>query len=348
MNVKRTLCALVASATLVLGIVSLSCGPTSTSSPSSAEPVQREQFASPEDAVQTLVSALRANDEARLNKILAPDGDDILSSGDDVADRADVARFLKLYDQGHRFETDKAGVSTLVVGPDNWPFPVPVVKAGGKFEFDVDTGEDEIFSRRIGRNELSTQQVCLAIVDAQRDYVAMNPTNSDLPIYARKVVSDPGQKNGLYWPTKEGEPESPMGPLVATAADEGYGKGLDGSTEAKPPYHGYRYRLLTAQGPNADGGAADYVVNGKLMGGFAVIAYPAQYGNSGIMTFMTNHDGIVYQRDFGDDTQKIAESITAFDPGPGWTKCPETTPATQPATQPAKEAAGKESAGKAE
>jgi len=261
MNAKRILNLLMVPAILLLIVVVVGC--TSTSSPPAASTTAspsspREQFASPDAAAQTLVNALRAKDEARLDKILAPDGDDILSSGDPIADQADVQRFLKLYDEGHHFEKDAAGVNTLVVGSGGWPFPVPIVKSGNKFEFDVDTGEEEILNRRIGRNELSTEQVCLAI-------------------------------------------------------------------------HGYRYRLLTSQGPHAEGGATDYIVDGKLIGGFGVIAYPAQYGNSGIMTFITNHDGVVYQRDLGPDSQKIAEGITQFDPGPEWTKSAE---GSQPTTQP--------------
>jgi hypothetical protein len=333
MNVKTILKFVVAPVLLVsaVALVVIGCSSNSSSSSSSASP--REQFASPDAAVQTLVKALREQDVAHLKKILAPAGDEILSSGDPVADQADRARFLALYDEGHHFEADNTGTNTLLVGRDDWPFPVPIVKAGKKYEFDAEAGEDEILNRRIGRNELSTQQVCLAIVDAQRDYVAMNPMKSDLPQYARKLVSDPGQKNGLYWPTNEGEPQSPMGPLVATAADEGYGKPptTQDSAHTRPPYHGYRYRLLTAQGPHAPGGAAEYVVDGKLIGGFGVIAYPAQYGNSGIMTFITSHDGVVYQRDLGPDSQKIAESTTAFDPGPEWTQCAE---ASEPTTQP--------------
>jgi hypothetical protein len=332
MNAKTILKSVIAPALLLSSVTFIVIGCASTSSSSSSSGAAREQFASPDLATQALVKALRNNDEAHLKKILAPAGDQILSSGDPVADRADVERFLMLYAEGHRFETDAAGVTTLLVGRDDWPFPVPIVKAGNKkYEFDVETGEDEILNRRIGRNELSAQQVCLAFVDAQRDYVALNPMNSELPLYARKLVSDPGQKNGLYWPTKEGEPQSPMGPMVATAADEGYAKPTTQPTaESRPPYHGYRYRLLTAQGPHAPGGAADYVVDGKLIGGFAVIAYPAQYGNSGIMTFITSHDGIVYQRDLGPESQKIAEGITVFDPGPEWTKCAE---AAEPVTQ---------------
>ena len=197
--------------------------------------------------------------------------------------------------------------------------PVPIVSSKNGYIFDSETGRDEILNRRIGRNELDAEQVCLAIADAQREYVARNPTSSDLPEYARKLVSDSGKKDGLYWPTDEGEPASPMGPLVASAAVEGYG--AKSATSGGPrAYHGYRYRLLTRQGAHAKGGAIDYEVNGKLIGGFAVVAYPAQYGNSGIMTFITNHDGVVYQRDLGPDTQRLAEAMTEFDPGPEWTR----------------------------
>jgi hypothetical protein len=198
---------------------------------------------------------------------------------------------------------------------------VPIVKSNKGYEFDSETGRDEILNRRIGRNELDAEQVCLAIVDAQREYVARNPMGSDLPEYARKLVSDAGTQDGLYWPTAEGEAPSPLGPLAASAAAEGYTAARHDSGSGPRAYHGYRYKLLTRQGPHADGGALDYEVGGKFIGGFAVVAYPAQYGNSGIMTFITNHDGIVYQRDLGPDTQKLAEAVTEFDPGPEWTRC---------------------------
>jgi hypothetical protein len=280
---------------------------------------EQKQFASPQAATKSLVDALRKNDQTRLRESLGPDADDILASGDKVADQADVQRFLSLYDTSHRFQTTPDGVTTLLVGQDDWPFPVPIVKSGSKYVFDTETGKDEVLNRRIGRNELASQQVCLAIVDAQRDYVRLNPMGSDLPEYARKAVSDPGTKNGLYWPTADGEPESPLGPLAASATAQGYG-GSAVQKEGPRPYHGYQYRLLTSQGTHAEGGAMEYMVNGHLIGGFGVVAYPAQYGNSGIMTFITNHDGVVYQRDLGPDTQKIAEHMNAFDPGPGWTK----------------------------
>jgi hypothetical protein len=299
----------------------------------SSPPPEQERFSSPDAAAASFVNALRGHDEARLKKILGPQGAAILSSGDPVSDRADAAGFLSLYEENHWVQPEPDGTTTLVVGQAAWPFPVPIVKAGDAYAFDSETGKEEVLNRRIGRNELSAQQVCLAIADAQRDYVALQRNGSDLPEYAWKLVSDPGKKNGLYWPTAEGEPPSPLGPLAASATAEGYGpstgasngtsngalNGASGASRPRP-YHGYHYRLLTAQGPHANGGALDYLVNGKLIGGFAVVAYPAQYGNSGIVTFITNHDGIVYQRDLGPDTPRIAQRLTQFDPGPGWTK----------------------------
>ena len=307
------------SRTCLLIVVCLACAAAVTGCASSAEP---KKFASPQAAAGALVAALRAHDTAELEKIFGRDGGEIVSSGDPVADRAEGERFLAAYDAQHRLEADLGGNRlTLVVGTRDWPFPVPIVKAEDEknYFFDTEAGKDEILNRRIGRNELSTEVVCLAIVDAQRDYVALRPMGGDLPEYARKIVSDPGKKNGLYWPTAQGERPSPLGPLVALAAAEGYGT-TRRADSAPPPYHGYRYRLLTSQGPNASGGAADYVVNGRLIGGFGVVAYPAQYGNSGIMTFITNHDGLVYQRDLGPNTETIARSMTQFDPGPGWAR----------------------------
>jgi hypothetical protein len=274
------------------------------------------RFDSPQAAVDSLVDALRANDTQRLKTIFGPKGDQIVSSGDPVQDQYQVGRFLEGYDKGHRLETEPDGNVTLLVGEKDWPFPVPIIKVDRGYAFDAAAGEEEILNRRIGRNELATEQVCLAVVDAQHDYAQMRPMGGELREYAPKLVSDPGKKNGLYWPTQEGEPPSPLGPLAATAAQEGYG--ARNSSSGPQPYHGYYYRLLTSQGPNAPGGATDYMVNGHLIGGFGVIAYPAQYGNSGITTFMTNHDGVLYERDLGPDTAKLAQSITSFDPGPEW------------------------------
>jgi hypothetical protein len=292
---------------------------------------QQMGFTSPQAATDSLVAALRAHDTPQLHKIFGPDGDEITSSGDDVADRADAARFLAAYDQEHRLQTESDGSATLIIGTHGWPFPVPIVKRNDQYVFDSAAGRDEILNRRIGRNELATEKVCLAVVDAQRDYVALRPTGGDLPVYARRFVSDPGTKNGLYWPVKDGETPSPLGELVAEAAEEDYGTTTRPADSAPPPYRGYRYRLLTSQGPHAKGGEIDYIVNGQLVGGFGVVAYPAQYGNSGIMTFITNHDGIVYQRDLGPQTETAAKSMTAFDPDAGWTKAAD---AAHPDTEP--------------
>lgn len=269
--------------------------------------------------MQSLVDALQHDDEAELLEILAPDGATILSSGDDVADRVAVEQFLARFEEGHQISKGADGTHTLLVGHDDWPLPMPIVGHGKGFVFDTRAGRDEIVNRRIGRNELSAQQVCLAIVDAQREYVALRPMGGELPQYARKLVSDPGMKDGLYWPTPDGEPPSPLGPLAASAAVEPY-RSLPNEDNEPRPYYGYRYRLLTSQGAHARGGELDYVMHGKLVGGFAVVAYPAQYGNSGVMTFMTNHDGVLYERDLGPKTARIVESMTAFDPEPGWVK----------------------------
>ncbi|HSZ55486.1 MAG TPA: DUF2950 domain-containing protein [Tepidisphaeraceae bacterium] len=291
----------------------------SSSPPPTAPPTtvpSARVFDSPEAAVSSLVDALRAHDAAQLSSIFRPDDEEIISSGDPVADQAEIDRFLAAYDAKHYLQSDLGGGVILYVGQQEWPFPVPIIRSGGGYAFDSATGKDEILNRRIGRNELSAEQVCLAIVDAQRDYVTMRPMGGDLPVYARRLVSHPGTKDGLYWPTKDDEPPSPLGPLVAYATEEGYG--ATRASEEPPPYHGYRYRLLTKQGVHATGGAMDYEVDGQLIGGFAVVAYPADYGNSGITTFITNHDGVVYERDLGPDTEQLARQMTEFDPGPGW------------------------------
>lgn len=278
-------------------------------------------YKSPEAAVDSLVAALRAGDTARLDKIFGKDGAAIVSSGDPVADRNDFARFVEAYDAKHELSSTADGEMTLIIGQDDWPFPVPIAQSGKGWTFDTAAGKDEILNRRIGRNELSTIEVCRAIADAQREYARIDPGGVGLPVYARRIISEPGKKNGLYWPTAASEPPSPLGPLVAEAADEGYAGAKGEVAGESAPYHGYRYRLLTAQGPNARGGARDYVIDGLLLGGFALIAYPAEYGNSGVMSFMINHEGELFQKDLGARTHDAARSLTSFDPGEGWTRC---------------------------
>ena len=285
----------------------------------------QSHFDSPQAAADSLVAAVRAKDTAQLKKIFGKDSDAILASGDAVADDQQARKFLAAYDAKHSVQTDVSGNANLIIGPNDWPFPVPIVENDkGKFLFDTPAGEDEILNRRIGRNELDTQQVCLAIVDAQREYAHLRPMGGDFAQYAPKLISDPNMKNGLFWPTNEGEPLSPLGLLVAEASEEGY---TARDKHGEPlPYHGYYYRLLTSQGANAPGGTADSSIDGKLIGGFALIAYPPQYGNSGVMTFLTNHDGVLYQRDLGENTASIAKAMTSFDPSSEWKPVPLPAP----------------------
>jgi hypothetical protein len=277
-----------------------------------------QTFSSSDQAADALVSALREGDQARLDHVLGTESQNFLSSGDPVADRRQIEQFLKAYDEEHRFEPGSKDSMILDVGKTAWPMPIPIAKdpVTHRWYFDVKNGEAELLNRRIGQNELYTSQVCLAIVDAQREYAAMDPEHQSggKHIYAGQFISNPGMKNGLYWPTKEGEPSSPLGPLAESAASQGYVY-----TAGRPaPFHGYYYRMLTSQGPDAPGGAEDYRDNGKLTRGFAVMAYPATYGNSGIMTFMVNQNGILYCRDLGPNTPSIASTMASYDPGPDW------------------------------
>lgn len=281
----------------------------------------QRSFPTADAAASALVQAAKAHDRAALVAILGPGSDEWISSGDAVADRAAVERFVAAYEQKHAIAPDggardaQGGArATLLLGPDDWPFAFPLVRSGAGWHFDTQAGKDELLARRIGQNELAAINVMLAIVDAQRDYAS---DWNEVPQYARKFASSPGKQDGLYWPAAPGEPASPLGALVTQAAGEGYP--VDRKNEAPRPYHGYNFRMLESQGPNAAGGSMDYVVQGRMIGGFAAIAYPAQYGNSGVMTFLVNHEGVVVQKDLGPETAKQARAITRFDPGAGWT-----------------------------
>ena len=282
----------------------------------------QKRFASAEEAVRAFVTALRNDDTKELSAILGPGGGDLLSSGDPVADRHRRELFVKDYDEKNGLDP-RGDSAILVTGKADWPFPIPVVKKGETWFFDTDRGREEILNRRIGRNELNTVQVCLAIVDAQREYAMKDREGDGLLKYAQQFRSAPGTRNGLYWQTKEGEEPSPLGPLVAQARTEGHGR--QKLPENPIPYNGYYYRMLKAQGKHALGGAYDYLVNGKMVGGFAVVAFPATYGNSGVMTFIVNHDGVVYQKDLGKNTGKVATAMKTFDPDASWKKAQETT-----------------------
>lgn len=270
-------------------------------------------YPSPEQAVDAFTTSLRSND---LNSLVAEFGkgsERLFRSDDSVSDRNLRGDFLQLYDAKHELTTKDDGSKVLVVGKDDWPLPIPLVKTDKGWVFDSPAGLDEIVNRRIGRNELLTIQTCLAIGDAQRDYYRVDHNGDKILEYAQKFRSTPGQQDGLYWRAAPGEPQSPLGDLVAAAAEEGY-------PASSTALHGYRFRMLTAQGPAAQGGAYDYLVRKSQIGGFGVLAYPVTYGESGIMTFIVSHDGIVYQRDLGKDTSDQAVQIKLFDPSQGWTR----------------------------
>jgi hypothetical protein len=277
---------------------------------------RQQRFPSPEAGVQALLEAAQRHDTAALVQILGPEARAFLQTGDPVSDQASRVRFVQAYEEAHTLGQLGDTKVVLQVGPDAWPFPIPLVQDQTGWHFDTPAGKEEILNRRIGRNELDVIQVCLAYVDAQREYYQRNPLGEPLLQYASKFISAPGKRDGLYWDTSADEPPSPFGPLVARARGEGY-KGAAG----KPvPYHGYYYKMLTRQGPDAPDGAYDYRVRGKLIGGFALLAYPAQYGSSGIMTFLVNHDGVVYEKDLGPNTTAIAQALKQFNPDQTWKK----------------------------
>lgn len=283
-----------------------------------AKGVQQKTFGSPEEAVKALVNAIRPNDVKQMSAILGPQSKDIISSGDPIADKDVNESFIRLYDEKNKIEMVSDSRAILSVGEKDWPLPIPIVKKGQLWLFDSKAGKAEILNRRIGRNELAVIKVCEAYVDAQQEFALMDADGDGLFEYAQKFMSSPGKKDGLYWETKEGEKPSPLGPFAANAKKEGY---LKKSTQDRPqPYYGYFYKILKGQGKNAPGGAYNYVVKDNMIGGFALVAYPAQYGNSGVMTFIVSHDGAVYQKNFGKDTAKLAQAIKLFDPDKTWKK----------------------------
>jgi hypothetical protein len=287
-------------------------------SPANAAATKQKSFASPEDAVEAMVSALKSNDQKMLMAIFGRGSKNLISSGDEVADKDSRERFLRSYEEKNKLEKVGDKKTILYVGNEDWPFPIPLVKKGKSWFFHTKEGKEEIINRRIGKNELNVIRVCMAYVDAQREYALKDRDGDKLLEYAGKFISEPGKKDGLYWETKEGEELSPLGPFFAAARKEGYTAKKPGDEPA--PYHGYYYKILTAQGKNAPGGAYDYVVNGKMVGGFALVAYPARYGSSGIMTFVVNQDGVVYERNLGKRTEKIAQEMKTFDPDKEWKK----------------------------
>lgn len=275
---------------------------------------QPRSFASPEEAVKAAIAAAKKADDKELTAIFGPGSQELLHSGDAVADKQRRSDFLKAYDEKNRLVKEGEDM-ILVVGKDDWPFPIPLVKKDTGWVFDAAKGKEEVLNRRIGRNELDAIQVVLAYVDAQREYAMKDRDGDGLLEYAQSFRSTAGKKNGLYWPAKSGEEQSPAGEFAARAVKEGYKAG------DKPiPFHGYYYRILTAQGKDAAGGAYSYIVKGSMIGGFALVAYPAEYGNSGVMTFIVNHDGKVFQKDLGKNTATIAAGMKEYNPDKTWSE----------------------------
>lgn len=273
-------------------------------------------FPSPEAAVQALIEAVKNGDDKALLAIFGQEAKDLIASGDPTDDRRGRERFLQMYQTKHQLSKESDRMMALEVGEENWPFPVPLIREGDLWFFDARIGKEEVLNRRIGRNEMNAIQTCLAYVDAQHEYAAKDRDGDGVLEYAQQVVSSKGQRDGLFWPEEPGREASPLGPFFARAQQEGYRPG-----QGQPiPYHGYFYKILKAQGKNAPGGSRDYVVKGNMIGGFALVAYPAKYGVSGIMTFMVNHEGVAYQKNLGPRTHAAVSAMQRFDPDGTWKK----------------------------
>jgi Protein of unknown function (DUF2950) len=280
-------------------------------------PSGEKAFKTPEAAVQALIKGIQAKDAQALLGVLGSVAKPLIDSGDPVADKNARDGFLAKYNAKHSLDKSTPDKVTLNVGEDDWPFPIPVVSKDGGWYFDSAAGAEEIINRRVGENELSTIQSCLAYVDAQQEYYLRNVQKDPLQHYANKLISSPGKKDGLYWPAAADEPQSPLGEEFVAARAEGY---LKAGTPKGSPFHGYIYRILTRQGLSAAGGAYDYTVNGELLGGFGMIAFPAEYGSTGVMSFIVNQDGVVYSRDLGPHTEEVAMGVAEFNPDTMWTK----------------------------
>ena len=284
-----------------------------------AGPAKPKTFASPEEAVKAAVTAAKNDDNKELLAIFGAQAKDLMFSGDAVADKQRRQRFLAAYDEKNNIVND--GESRIItVGNNAWPFPIPLVKSADAWMFDTDKGREEILNRRIGSNELDAMQAMLALVDAQREYALRDRDGDKIFEYARRFRSEAGKKNGLYWEAKPGEEQSPLGPLAAQAQGAGYSAQGAGGGQTAKPFYGYYYKIIEAQGKNAAGGAYSYVVNGNMMGGFAFVAFPAEYGNSGIMTFIVNHEGKVFQKDFGPNTRSVAQAMKEYNPDATWSE----------------------------
>jgi len=282
---------------------------------STAQQQGQKKFSSAERASNALFAAVRSADEKAMLEILGPDGKQIISSGDEAEDAETRANFARKYEEMHRLVQEPDGTTSLYIGAENWPTPIPLVNRDHAWYFDTDAGKQEILFRRIGENEISTIRVCEELVAAEKE-----SRSAEHNEYARKIFSDEGQHNGLYWKPAEGEPKSPIGPLLASAIIDSDGRGRDG---APTPFRGYYFRLLTRQGENGPGGPKNYIANDKMTEGFAFVAFPAEYGASGVMTFIVNEDGEVYQKDLGQKSDTLAKAMKDYNPDSTWRKAEE-------------------------
>jgi hypothetical protein len=302
--------------TLAAGVVTGAVHPSPAAGQTAAAP-GRQTFVTADDAVTALIAALRENDTHALNMVLGPGSGKLINSGDHVTDDQSRSKFLASYDEKHQLVAEGANRMVLHVGPNDWPLPLPVAQADGRWHFDSQLGAQEIVDRRIGENEIAAIRTALAYVDAQKLYFSM-ASGASVAEYAQRLISTPDQHDGLYWPAEVGEPDSPLAPLIAQAQDAGEpGEIVSGK---QVPYQGYFYRIVKGQGANAPGGATDYVSNGRLTKGFGLVAWPARFGASGIMTFIVDQDGVVFQKDFGDQTDAIASKMKLFDPDLSWAR----------------------------
>lgn len=303
-----------------LAVIGLAIGLSPCRAVFAQDPGQK-MFSSPEDAAAALDAAMKNDSDQQVLAILGSSAQSLITSGDAITDKANRANFIKRYDQLHQFTTAGDGRVFLYIGEDNWPTPIPIKQSGSQWYFDTAYGKEEILYRNIGWNELKVIRVCKAIVEAEHDYYSKTHDGSSAHQYTQKFSSTPGTQNGLYWQVSAGQqPESPLGPLVAEAAAEGY---PHQTARTERPFHGYVYRLLTRQGADAPGGAKDYIVNGQMTGGFAVVAYPVSYRVTGVMTFIVNQDGQIFQKDLGADTDSIASAMTEYNPDSTWTAVSE-------------------------
>ena len=301
------------SVTLVALIAIALCG----ASVASAQ-AQQQLFSSPEDATRALVTATQAKDRDALTRLFGPRIKEMLS-GDPVSDANDLLDLSAFISEGTRLEKESDQKVTLMVGNDEWPFPVSIIKAGGQWRFDTDNGVEEVHARRVGGNEIDATLVCQAYALAQYDYFNNGDWDGDqVSEYAVKLLSSPGQKDGLYWEVVGDEEVSPLGPLVALAAEEGYTRKKGTGTQTAAPYRGYHFKILTRQGASAPGGAYNYVINGNMIAGFALVAYPAAWGSSGVMTFVVNQEGRVYEKNLGARTAALAGAMTEYNPDSTW------------------------------